>query len=211
MNETTAKKRMIYGAVAAALVLAGAFLLLQGKSKTVIFPEFSASDALNGSANCYLNELKVYDRYAEEPDKESPAELLLVGFSDRDDNEVLASLLVEPKEPLYTRLSAYYAQSENKTELMILSGYFFCEPMQKHNADAADAFEMDANAYIAWKGDPSVCKIPVVLRFAGETEKDYKSSIRKENLPNVLTVIVLFLLAFVCGIRIWTLRVKKAG
>ncbi len=209
MNETNAKKRSIYGAIAAALLLAAVFFLLQGRNRTVIFPEFSASDALDGNADCYLNELTVLDRYAEEPNRDRPSEMFLTSYPDRDDREVLISLLVEPDDPFYERLLSYYADADGKSEIVTLSGYFFCEPLEKHNAGAADAFNADADDYIAWKNDAEAYKNPVVLRFAGATEAEYNDAQRRENRGNVIAVILLFVLSTACGIRIFTLREPK--
>ncbi len=211
MNETDAKKRFIYGALLGSLILAACVLLiLQEKAKPVLFPEFSASDALDGGADCYLNALQVLDRYAEEPDRKNPSELLLVSYRDRDENEVLLSLLVEPDEALYARLSPYYAGGEAKREMFTLSGYFFCEPLNAHNKGATSAFDADAQEYIAWKGEEGIAVNPVVLRFAGTTEADYEAARRGKNLGNVLTVVVLFVLAAACGVRLLTLKKKTA-
>ena len=211
LNGSSAKKKTIYGVIAAALVLAaGMLLLLNGSRKAPVFAEFSASDALDGSADCYLNELAVLDRYAEEPNKEKPSELLLVSFRDRDETEVLVSLLVESDEPLYERLSAYYAESDQKTELAVLSGYFFCEPLARRNKSAEHAFTSDADDYAAWKQSAEpIVKNPVVLRFAGETETAYREAIRRENRGTVIAVVALFILAGAFGVAMLTLREKK--
>ncbi len=203
---------MIYGVIASAITLAGMILLLlQGKSKTVIFPEFSASDVLDGKSDCCINALQVLDRYAEEANKQDPSELFLVSYSDRDDREVLMSLLVEADEPLYEQLSAYYSQQDGKTALAVLSGYFICEPLDKHNADASAAFEADATDYAAWKSDSNLYRNPVVLRYAGESEEDYHASVRKDHLIDTIVIIVLFAVAAMCGIRVLTLRETKTA
>ena len=211
MNETDAKKRFIYGALAAALVLAASLLLLlKSGNRSVAFPEFQKADALDGRQDCYFNELDVLDRYAEEQGKAKPSELLLAGYKDSDENETLLSLLIEPDESLYERLAPYYAESDAKTELITLSGYFFCEPLNTHNAGAESAFRSDADEYLAWKGETGV-KIPVVLRFAGATEAEYRAAKRAENRSNTVMSIVLFVLAAACGVRLLTLREKKTA
>lgn len=212
MNESNAKKRMVYGAIAAALVLAGAlFLILQSPHKAVVFPDFSAADALDGKSDCFCNALCVLDRYAEEPNRAQPAELLLASYRDRDEREVLVSLLVESDEALYERLAPYFSEGSNKTELVMLSGYFFCEPLNRYNAGASDAFEADANDYIAWKGEGETVQNAVLLRYAGATEADYAASVRQRNGGDTVLVIVLFVLAAACGIRILTLSKTKTA
>ena len=212
MNERIAKQKVIFGAIAAALVLAAALLLLlEGGRKAPVFAEFSEAGALDGSTDCYLNALQILDRYAEEPDKAEPDELLLASFRDRDETEVLLSLLVASDEPLYRQLSPYFAESDQKTELAVLSGYFFCEPLNRHNKSAVNAFAADADDYIAWRdsADPGV-KNPVVLRFAGETEAAYEAACRAKYRGTAITVLVLLALAIACGVRILFLRENKA-
>ena len=190
------------------MLAASLLLLLKSGNRSVAFPEFLKADALDGRQDCYFNELDVLDRYAEEQGKAKPSELLLAGFKDSDEIETLVSLLVEPDEPLYERLAAYYHAGESKTELVTLSGYFFCEPLKTHNKGAEDAFLSDADEYLAWKGEAG-CKAPVVLRFAGETEADYQAAKRTENRGNTILSIALFALSAVCGVRILTLTKKK--
>ncbi len=213
MNPSSSKSRMAYGAIAAALVLAASLLLLlTGSRKAPVFAEFAASDALDGSADCCLNALTVLDRYAEEPDRERPSELLLASYRDRDETEGLISLLVEPDEPLYAALSPYFAAGESHIEAAILSGYFFCEPLNRNNKGAEEAFGADADAYIAWRTDESPAyRNPVVLRFAGDTEAAYDAACKKANRGTVITVVVLFALALACGVRLFTIREKKAA
>ena len=64
--------------------------------------------------------------------------------------------------------------------------------------------------YLAWKGETGV-KIPVVLRFAGATEAEYRAAKRAENRGNTVMSIVLFVLAAACGVRLLTLREKKTA
>ena len=211
MNETNAKKKRIYGAIAAALVLAAALLLiLSGGSHAPVFAEFSAPNALDGAETCYLNALAVLDRYAEQPDREAPAELLLASFRAADETEVLVSVLTEPDDPLYARLSPYYRNDAHTTKLIELSGYFFCEPLNRHNKGASEAFLEDAAAYTEWRQDAhDAVSVPVVLRFAGETETAYEAALREQNRGTVITIVALFVLAAACGVRILTLRKPK--
>lgn len=210
MNDSNAKKRLIYGAIASALILAGAVLLfLQGGRKAPVFAEFSPSEALDGSAPCYFNALDVLDRFAEEPDKAQPSQLLLVRYYDRDETEVLVSLLVEQQEGLYETLSGYFNDGDATIELKTLSGYFLCEPLKTYNRSAVSLFEADAAAYLAWSGTEQAYANPVVLRFAGETEEIFETTVRRENRGTWITVGVMALLALACGVRILTLRAKK--
>ncbi len=203
-------KKLIYGAIAAACVLAASMLLmLGGGRRAVAFAEFSPYSAFDAGVDCYINELTVLDRYAEETGKARPSELLLVRFSDSGDVCVLLSLLVEPSDAIYEPLSPYFCEDEHETALTMLSGYFFCEPLHAHNVSANEPFYEDAARYAEWTEEDDVHPIGAVLRYAGGTEPEYEAAQRRANLPNTILIVALLVLAAGAGIRLLTLRSAK--
>ncbi len=212
MNKSDEKKRIVYGGLAFSFFAAAAVLLLFLRGRTdPVFAEFSAADALDGQADCYLNTLDVLDRYAEQTTGKAPSELLLVRYYDRDETEVLLSLMVEPDEPLYAMLSPYFAEGDAEHAMATISGYFFCEPLKTNNKSAVPAFSEEAAAYAAWQEEALTYANPVVLRYAGDREEAYAAAKRAQNRGTRIMIIVLGVLATACGLRLLTLRRKNAA
>ena len=183
MEDRKPASRLLAVCACAALLCflcAGGLLLLRNSRSAPVFAEFSESSALDGKADCYVNELTVLDRYAEQSGKD-PAELLLASYADRDDKTVVLSLLVEADDPLRERLEPYFEEETEAEDLAVLSGYFFTRSLRRVGEGAEAAFCADAEAFSEWRvqnGGEPVVSVPVVLIFAGADETAYLETVR---------------------------------
>ena len=183
-NKRQGRDRLVRLLIAAALLcllIAGALLLLHHSRRASVFAEFSDGDALNGTADCCLNELTVLDRYAELTGEEPPSELLMASYEDRDGNTVVLSVLVNGGDPLRERLLPYLSDDDPPDTLAVLSGYFFAEPLYRAGEGAERAFLADADTCRSWSaehGNDTVRIVKTVLTFAGGDEPSYLAAVR---------------------------------
>lgn len=203
---------------AAACLIAAAFLLILKYSRSApVFAEFSESDALNGKSDCYLNTLTVLDRYAERSDRESPTQLLLVMYPDRNDRPVVLSLRTESGDPLYAKLSPFWSNEAEQTPTVDISGYFFTEKLSRQGDGAEQAFHTEADAFGEWYaqnvGD-AVTQREVVLIWAGETEQAYELAVREKTKGLAAAAIVFASVGVLCALmipfRIHAVRRRKS-
>lgn len=192
MQKQRAKRILLIAAIAC-FAIAALLLLLTGQRRAPVFAEFSEADALDAHPDCYLNEIRVLDLYADRSTGGRTESLYLVSYADRDDRPVVLSLLVRSDEPVSEQLLPYAAQ-EGEIEAVVLSGYCFTDSLIEQGTEAISAFQQDANAYLAWaseRGEEKGNVSETVLRYAGATEESYRASIRKRTLPATVSAIAL--------------------
>ena len=178
---------------------------------TPVFAEFSESGALDGKADCYLNELTILDRYARQSGGKGSVELYLAFYEDRNEQPVVLSLLVGSDDPLYERLSPYRSDTDVPQTLIAVSGYFFTSSLSREGAGAERLFREDADAFQAWyekNQNGAAASSEIVLTFAGETEAAYAKAIENRTMWATVTSIVFAAIGALCLLMI-PIRIAK--
>lgn len=181
--------RILLCCAAICLIVAALLLLLRNRRGAPVFAEFSESDVLDGSRDCYLNALTVLDRYAEKEERGATSQLLLVTYADKADQPIVLSLLIREGDPLYARLTPYWTEQQTD-DLQTFSGYFFTSRLSRLGADAEQAFRFDAEAFAKWYAEPVVSR-EIVLTYAGETEQEYSEAVAEKTMWMQIAAIVL--------------------